>query len=270
MKKKIVNFVEKNKVVNLEGRDKAVFVGDTHGDLEASKKVWNSFKDEVKGEQTFLVFLGDYVDRGSRSKENIDFLLLKKISNPEGVVLLLGNHDAYHLRKLSPADFWHSLNEEEYDYYKNLLYLPWIAKTRNLAASHGALPFVSDLDELEKSDWDLFEKENDFGIPIWVSVTWGDLNYDVSGSQLDPLTGRPQFGKEIFLEYMQKLGWDHLVRAHQPGMQGWAFSDNVLTIFTSQAYVDMGRAQERSVAVVDIRKKIKKDESIEVLSLNEL
>ncbi len=269
MKERITDFVEKEKVVELDKRDKAVFVGDTHGDLEASEKIWDFFRDEVIGGQTYLVFLGDYVDRGAKSKENIDFLLSKKRECSNGIILLLGNHEAYHLKNLTPADFWKSLGEDEYDYYKDLLSLPWIAETRNLAAMHGALPFVSNLSYLKNSDESVFEKENEVGFPIWVSVTWGDLNYDISGAQIDPLTCRPQFGKEIFLKYMQKLGWNILIRSHQPGMQGWSFSNNVLTIFTSQAYVDMNRAQERSIAVVDLRECVERKRNIEILSLKE-
>lgn len=253
----------------MEERELAVFVGDTHGDLEASETIWNRFEEEVKKGKTYLVFLGDYVDRGEKSRENIDFLLSKKKENPDGVVLLLGNHDAYHLRNLMPADFWQSLDEKNYDYYKDLMYLPWIAQSEGLVASHGALPFVSDLGELEITE-NIFKKQNELDIPIWVSVSWGDLNRKISGAQTDPLTGRPQFGKELVLKYMQKHKWNILIRAHQPGMQGWAFAGNALTIFTSQAYVNMGRSRERSVAVVNVSEPVESKDDVRVYSLNEL
>lgn len=265
----IGKLAESRKIVSLDERPRAVFVGDTHGDLEASELVWERFKSEVDGGETYLVFLGDYVDRGNRSKENIDFLLSKKEEYPEGLILLMGNHDAFHLKRLRPANFWQSLTDDEYEYYKNLMYLPWLVKSEGLAASHGAIPFISDLNSLESSD-DIFEMKNDFDIPIWVSVAWGDLNLRSSGAQMDSLTGRPQFGKEAVLKYLQKHDWNVLIRAHQPGMQGWSFSNNALTIFTSQAYVEMGRAQERDVAIVDIDDGVKGREDVRVLSLNEL
>ncbi len=270
MIKDIRALAEKEKIVSLGDRPRAVFVGDTHGDLEASQIIWNRFEDELKDGDTYLVFLGDYVDRGDRSKENIDFLLSKKEENPEGLILLMGNHDAYHLRRLRPADFWESLTEEEDNRYKNLKELPWLAESEGLISSHGALPFLSDLRELEDPSEDIFEKENELGIPVWVSVTWGDLNNRISGAEMDPLTGRPQFGKEVILEYMQKHDWNVLIRAHQPGMQGWTFSGNVLTIFTSQAYVRMGRARGRSVAMVDLEGGVKGPSDVEVIGLEEL
>lgn len=266
----IKGLLEEEKIIDIDRKSQAVFVGDTHGDLEASERVWNRFGEEVKDGEIYLVFLGDYVDRGRESRENIDFLLSKKKDFPEGLILILGNHDAYHLRNLSPADFWHSLSGEDYDYYKDLLYLPWLVQAEGLVASHGTLPFVSDLGELENSHDEVFGKENDLGIPIWLSVTWGDLNEKVSGAQMDPLTGRPQFGKELIMEYMQKHDWNVLIRSHQPGMQGWSFSDNVLTIFTSSAYLKMGRIQERDVAMVDLEGGVEGRKDVEVLGLDEL
>lgn len=270
MREKISDLVAKEKIVDLSERPRSIFVGDTHGDLEASKKVWNHFEDEVKAGQVYLVFLGDYVDRGEKSRENIDFLLSKKRKCPEGLVLLMGNHDAYPLRKLSPADFWQGLSDEDYNYYKELSSLPWLAGSEGLIAVHGALPFVPDLQDLEASSEEVFEKENELDVPIWISVTWGDINRNISGAQMDSLTGRPQFGKELILQYMQKHGWNVLIRAHQPGTQGWSFSDNVLTIFTSQAYVDMGRAQERNIAIVNLEGGVKSREDVEVLGLTEI
>lgn len=265
----IRKMVEDRKIVDLDDRQKAVFVGDTHGDFEASKRVWERFGSEVKSGETYLVFLGDYVDRGNRSKDNIDFLLSKKEDCSDGVVLLLGNHDAYGLRNLRPADFWQSLDMEERDFYENLKYLPWMVRSDGLVASHGALPFLSDLEDLESKSGNIFDKENELGLPVWMSLTWGDINDSISGYENDPLTGRPQFGKDIIFRYLQKHDWDVLVRAHQPNVQGWAFDDNVLTIFTSQAYVQMGRARGREVAVVDLEREEFSRENFDILRLSE-
>ena len=62
------------KLIRLPSHGRAVFVGDTHGDLDATEKVVSRF---LKGSDT-LVFLGDYVDRGSFSRENVDTLLRAK------------------------------------------------------------------------------------------------------------------------------------------------------------------------------------------------
>ena len=269
MDRRIPDFVEKQKLVELDERPKAVFVGDTHGDLEASERVWDRFGEEVTDGEIYLVFLGDYVDRGSRSKENIDFLLSKKEENPGGVILLMGNHDAYNRRELSPSNFWRSLGREDYQYYKDLDSLPWMATCEGLVASHGCLPFISNIDELKSDSDDMFDKKNDYDIPIWVSLAWGDINERVSEFQTDPLTGRPQFGRDAVFEYMNKHDWNVLIRAHQPETQGWNFSKKVLTIFTSDTYVKMGRAQERSVAIVNVEDRVEDSGDVRVVGLEE-
>jgi len=48
------------KLIEIKKAKKIIFVGDTHGDLDASQKV---IKDYLK-EGNKIVFLGDYVDRG--------------------------------------------------------------------------------------------------------------------------------------------------------------------------------------------------------------
>src|SRR4030042_17701 len=70
-------FASEAKLIQLES-GKVVFAGDTHGDFEATEKIIQRYlKPRNK-----LVFLGDYVDRGPASLENINFLLGQKNENP--------------------------------------------------------------------------------------------------------------------------------------------------------------------------------------------
>ncbi len=64
------SFVSEAKLIQLES-GKVIFVGDTHGDLEATEKIVHRY---LKSDNK-LVFLGDYVDRGPASLENINFLI---------------------------------------------------------------------------------------------------------------------------------------------------------------------------------------------------
>ena len=52
----------------------AIFVGDTHGDLEATKSIVRKYLNS----ENRVVFLGDYVDRGPASAENLNTLLSLK------------------------------------------------------------------------------------------------------------------------------------------------------------------------------------------------
>ncbi len=77
--KRFINLKER-KLIKIEKAKNIIFIGDTHGDFGVSRKI---VRDYLKPEN-ILVFLGDYIDRGFYSKENLDFLLgtKKEISKP--------------------------------------------------------------------------------------------------------------------------------------------------------------------------------------------
>ncbi|MFW6013246.1 MAG: metallophosphoesterase, partial [Candidatus Bipolaricaulota bacterium] len=71
------NLVEPNVTGDL------IFVGDTHGDLQASRKVIEKYLNN----DNVIVFLGDYVDRGPKSRENLHYLLTNKLNYPQNLYL---------------------------------------------------------------------------------------------------------------------------------------------------------------------------------------
>jgi len=84
-------FEKEPRLIQLPSGGKVVFVGDTHGDLEASQGVVQQYLREPYR----IVFLGDYVDRGDDSEENLRYLLEMKLKDPEEIFLLSGNHEGF-------------------------------------------------------------------------------------------------------------------------------------------------------------------------------
>lgn len=236
------------RLIEIKKAKKVVFVGDTHGDLEASQKV---IKDYLKPGNK-IVFLGDYVDRGPYSKENLDFLLEIKAKKPNQIYLLQGNHEGHRILKFSPADFWESLNKTDYKKYSPIVEkFPLAAITKDIIALHGVLPNVKNLEEINKIK---------LGSEKWRQITWGDfLNEKGEYLGTDPFTGRPQFGQDYFLKTMKRFRKKVLIRSHQPTSPLFMFDNQCLTIFTSSAY-----ARERTIAIADFKKSIKTAKDLEI------
>ena len=263
------------KLLEIKKAKKIVFVGDTHGDLEASQRVIkdylparNASHSDAGGKPgNKIVFLGDYVDRGPFSKENLDFLLEQREKHPEQVFLLQGNHEGHRFLKFSPAEFWESLGEKDYEKYCSIVEsFPLAIVTNDIIVLHGVLPDVKNLsgiNEIKNGD------EN------WFKICWGDF-YDEPGADLgiDIFTGRPQFGRDYFFKLMERFDKKILIRSHQPDAPQFMFNDRCLTIFTSSAYT-RERLQPAhhpptsaeagpSIAILDFKKEINSARDLEI------
>jgi serine/threonine-protein phosphatase PP1 catalytic subunit len=213
------------RLIQLGTQPTAVFVGDTHGDREATEEIFRRYLDD----QHVLVFLGDYVDRGPDSLGNLALLMRAKIAHPERVYLLMGNHEGWAVAPFVPADFWRSLSQkEEKIFAETLALLPFAAHhPAGVLALHGALPDVDDLSEIN---------EITLGSANWRKITWGDW-VDGPGYLVDPgFFGRPAYGRDYFFEVMERLGLRVLVRAHQPDAPLFLYDKRCLTLFTTRAY----------------------------------
>ncbi len=230
-------FAAEGRLVRLPKEGKAVFIGDTHGVLDASEKVVERY---LKGKNK-LIFLGDYVDRGSHSEENLSYLLSLKLSHPLALFLLQGNHEGFTIKEFRPANFWLGLSREERLLYgSTLTSLPWAVSTTNgIIALHGAIPDVSSLEDIE-------------GIKVgeerWEQITWGDFQESMA-NHLGGYWGRPQFGSHYFYRIMKDIKKNVLIRSHQPNAKSLMYDKRCLTIFTSYAYLP-----KRTIAIADLEK----------------
>jgi predicted MPP superfamily phosphohydrolase len=244
-------FASESKLIQLQS-GRIIFVGDTHGDLEATEKIINRY---LKSENK-VVFLGDYVDRGPASLENINLLLGQKLEHPDSLHLLMGNHEGHAVFSFHPADFWEGLDTELRKRYSEVLSkLPLAVSTPNgIIALHGALPDVPGLEDINRIK---------LGSTEWHQITWGDWQ-EREGEFLgiDPYTGRPQFGRGWFEEIMSRLGKNVLIRSHQPDAPPTMYGSRCLTIFTSSAYRHY--ISERTIALVDLQREVTSMDDIEI------
>ncbi len=71
-------------------------IGDIHGDVEALYRLLHAFPE--LDERDTIVFVGDYLDRGPRSKDVVDYVRSMPERTPAKVVALRGNHEDAWLR----------------------------------------------------------------------------------------------------------------------------------------------------------------------------
>lgn len=240
------------RLIKLPANRPVVFVGDTHGDREASESVLARFAPS----RHVIVFLGDAVDRGPDSRGNLRLILTALRDHPDSVHLLMGNHEAWAVDPFAPADFWGSLApEEEAKLAGALTRLPLAAHhPAGLLALHGALPDLASLAELD---------DLELGSEAWRAITWGD--WEEGGADGAPTASRrrPAFGRAEFERRARNLDTRVLVRSHQPSVSRYLFHDRCLTLFTSSAYGD-GR---RRVAVLHPERELRTALDLELVEI---
>jgi len=238
-------FEKEPRLIQLPREGKAVFVGDTHGDLEASRGVIQRYLKKPYR----IVFLGDYVDRGDDSEGNIQYLLALKLEHLEEIFFLAGNHEGFMVKPFHPSSFWSSVSFEEREKYGFLFSkFPLAATTQNgILAVHGALPDLKSLEQVSSIG---------LGDENWDRMVWGDFA-EKEDDLLGDLWGRPQFGRPYFEQMMERYQKHVLVRSHQPHAPLKMFNNRCITIFTSHAYLPI-----RTVAIADLEKEIRSSEDL--------
>lgn len=243
---KVGSIIEKeSRLIHLPSQGKVVFVGDTHGDLDATEQVTHQYLRKPYR----IVFLGDYLDRGDYSEENIHYLLHLKWEHPDEIFLLAGNHEGYMVKELYPANFWNSLSTEEKRLYGLLFSKFPLATTspNGILALHGGLPELKSLEEVNQIEW---------GDSNWDKIVWGDF-VESDADMLGDWGGRPQFGRKYFERMMDRYRKQILVRSHQPNAPLWMFKKKCITIFTSNAYLTI-----RTIVICDLEREIRTAEDV--------
>src|SRR5438445_1630267 len=87
-------------LIELDVPKNLVIVGDLHGDLQTFQSILQKidYENFLSNYNNKLIFLGDYVDRGSNSIGVLYTICYLKQKFPNSVILMRGNHEA-------PAEF---------------------------------------------------------------------------------------------------------------------------------------------------------------------
>jgi len=217
-------------------------VGDIHGDFDTLVKLLDTGgATSLLEEGGYLVFLGDYVDRGPMQVESMVIALLFKLKYPEQVVTLRGNHEPPPDLKPFPHDFPDVLisrygkeGVKLYDAFAKLFQLlPYVAIAKgSLLLLHGGPPTAFP----ESGDYKEYLSLNaETPNPLVLEeVLWNDPDEYVDDWAPSPRGAGRLFGRKVTERALRITSTRIIVRGHEPATRGFKFNHNskVLTLFS--------------------------------------
>jgi len=217
---------------------KAIVVGDLHGDLDSLAFILgdSNFLRRVGEEKIYLIFLGDYGDRGAKSVEVYYLILMLKNLFEEEVILLRGNHEGPKDLGVQPHDLPYFLREkygekwrEVYQILRELFdYLPHSLMVEGkYLMLHGGLPEnISSIEDIAYAHQKHPQKK------YLEEILWSDPGEEKE-SFPSPRGAGKIFSKKVTEKILKKLGVKVLIRSHEPceGIS-LAQSGKVITLFS--------------------------------------
>ncbi len=242
-------------LVEIQKLDNLVIISDLHGDMESLFRILGEIEYDkfLSNPLNKLVFLGDYVDRGSDSVGILYSVCYLKSRHPDSVLLMRGNHEAPAEFPFSPHDLPYNLIDRFGDdakmIYRRILEffrLTTLAMViRNeLLLVHGGLPTEPDVPDFRESI--AFAQENHVHSRVLEELLWNDPRPIVSKLGWDRSSrgiGR-YFGNQVTKRWLAATGTRTVVRGHEP-CQGFRIDHDrmILTLFSSrEAYQDFKAA----------------------------
>ncbi|MHA1802969.1 MAG: metallophosphoesterase [Promethearchaeota archaeon] len=221
-------------------KGKILIVGDLHGDLETLEKILEKF---FKEKFDYLLFLGDYVDRGAKQVEVINTLFYYKTHFPSKIILIRGNHEDRTINR--QYGFYDELRHKFNDHHKEIFNkynkafskLPLAAITWNrIFCIHGGIPEgLEDINVINS-----FPKNQ---ITIKDSMTkqllWNDPHERGGMFKRNSRgVGIKKFGKTAFMNFITLNSIRYIIRSHEKFKNGFKefFDGKLISIFSSHSY----------------------------------
>ena len=234
------NFEAVRKLIRLDPKGEALVIGDLHGDLDSLQKILESNSNLRKlntDPHCSTIFLGDYGDRGSQSVEVYFTILRLKMTYPNQVILLRGNHEGPENLIASPHDLPLQLEnrfgEKGSDAYVALRrlfdFLPnsLIVPSHFLMVHGGISQSIKNVHDLEFTG--SLDNHN-----LLEELLWNDPSDQQEGVSPSPRGAGFLFGKDVTNTVLSNLGVKILIRGHEPAEEGYKIDHDgkVLTLFS--------------------------------------
>ena len=207
-------------LVYLPPKGRVLLVGDLHGDMKslANILVKSGYIEEKNENVPYLVFLGDYGDRGEESIEVYCLILMLKSLFREKIVLLRGNHEGPRDLKVQPHDLpsvlvgeYGDKGKEIYSHLREFfdrLHHSVIVEGKYLIL-HGGLPQdITSIDEIA------YAHQTHPRIGHLKEILWNDPGERRKDYPSPRGAGRI-FGEKLTIDLLGRLEVRTLIRSHQ-------------------------------------------------------
>ena len=232
---------------------RVVIFGDIHSDFNALSSIFKklALSSYDYFSKALFIFCGDYADRGQRPFQTLRLLYAIKSYMGDRCILLKGNHEImrYSCSMLRPAfypadtsDLMNRVLSPEVNnlYFNYLARLPYMVSLshhdKKYLICHGSIPrhdYASVFNEEKFLEYLLPGSEHSKEGILLNLMLWGDPG-DNSSSFRGTET-RFEFSKPEFIEFMNKHGYDILIRGHQPVDNGvmFCFNNRLISLFST-------------------------------------
>jgi diadenosine tetraphosphatase ApaH/serine/threonine PP2A family protein phosphatase len=259
----IAGGIVSNGLLDIHDLENLVVIGDLHGDCKSLFRILCKidYRQFLSKRLNKLVFLGDYIDRGTDSISIMYSVCYLKSEYPDSVILMRGNHEAPAEFPFSPHNFpyeikkrygnsWSEIYVRILSVFKKLTIATMVKQ--KLLFVHGGLP-TQGLVASNFRESIIYAHENQARNSVLEEILWNDprqipenKGYERSSRGL----GR-YFGPSITRNWLQATGVKAIIRGHEP-CQGFKLDhDNkILTLFScrdvypnsSAAYLELDAA----------------------------
>ncbi len=212
--------------------NRVIFVGDTHGAVDVTESVLEKFWDDAD----LIVFLGDYVDRGSTSLENLGTIASRLLEDPRRTIMLRGNHESPLTNPYYgfTEEVTKKLGEGSYDKVKEFFQLmPYAVVVNGYLCVHGGIAKgLATVDEIAALPWPDLNPDD----PVAFQLLWNDPR-DMIEDFLPSIRGDGAyyFGTEATRTFLEHNSLKGIIRGHEVA-DGFRedMGGKVITIFSSR------------------------------------
>ena len=249
-------------LVKMKPSGEALVVGDLHGDIESLIQILQQseiLQRMEKSQLVFLIFLGDYGDRGEFSAEVYYTVLSLKLQHPTQVVLMRGNHEGPRDLLASPHDlpvqFQNRFGKEWAEAYRGILELfPLLCNSvlveERYLIVHAGLP-----QQARTIEDFAYAHTKHPKVTFLEDMLWSDPQESLEGTYPSTRGAGHMFGKDVTTAVLKALKVKILIRGHEPCSEGFKIDHDgkILTLFSRKgppyfnkygAYLDVNLSEK--------------------------